>query len=116
MAARGHSRGLLRTVAHAPTARAGVGKLSERLRAAGATAAAADEVGAALLAGFDPESALFGLPVLAEAARSLAAAARAARGDRRGLEVVVDLAGTPAAPYYTALTFALGAAAIDTNR
>ncbi|MBP7677384.1 MAG: ATP phosphoribosyltransferase [Thermoanaerobaculia bacterium] len=87
-----------------------VGKLSERLRAAGATAAAADEVGAALLAGFDPESALFRLPVLAEAARSLAAAARTAREDRPGLEVVVDLAGAPAAPYYTGLTFALDAA------
>ena len=87
-----------------------VGKLSERLRAAGATPAAADEVGAALLAGFDPESALFRLPVLAEAARSLAAAARAAREDRPELGVVVDLAGTPAAPYYTGLTFALDAA------
>lgn len=87
-----------------------VGKLSERLRAAGATPAAADEVGAALLAGFDPESALFRLPVLAEASRSLAAAARAAREDRPELGVVVDLAGTPAAPYYTGLTFALDAA------
>ena len=87
-----------------------VGRLSERLRAAGAPASAADEVGAALLAGFDPESRLFDLPVLAEAARSLAEAARDARRTLPGLEVVVDLAGTPAGPYYTGLTFALDAA------
>ena len=87
-----------------------VGKLSARLRAAGAREAAAEEVGSALLAGFDPESRLFDLPVLAEAARSLAAAARAAREARPGLEVVVDLAGAPAAPYYTGLTFSLDAA------
>ena len=85
-----------------------VGRLAERLRGAGADARA-DEVASALLAGFDPASRLFGLPVLAEAARSLSVAARAAREARPGLEVVVDLAGAPAAPYYTGLTFALDA-------
>ena len=78
-------------------------------RGRGAAAAAAEDVSAALLAGFDPASPLFDLPVLAEAARSLAAAARAAREARPGLEVVVDLAGTPEAPYYTGLTFSLDA-------
>lgn len=86
-----------------------VGRLSERLAAAGASSDAAEEVGRAVLAGFDPASRLFDLPVLAEAARSLAAAAAAAREARPGIEVVVDLAGTPLAPYYTGLTFALDA-------
>ena len=86
-----------------------VGRLDERLRAAGTDAARAEEVASALLAGFDPASPLFDLPVLAEAARSLAAAARAAHEAKPGLDVVVDLAGTPTAPYYTGLTFALHA-------
>ncbi len=86
-----------------------VRRLAERLRAAGATEKDSEEVGAALLTGFDPRSPLFDLPVLAQAARSLAAAAGVARGAREGIEVVVDLAGTPAAPYYTGLTFALDA-------
>jgi ATP phosphoribosyltransferase len=86
-----------------------VGRLEERLRAGGATAAQAEEVASALLSGFDPASPLFDLPVLAGAARSLAAAAGAAREARPGLDVVVDLAGTPEAPYYTGLTVALHA-------
>jgi ATP phosphoribosyltransferase len=86
-----------------------VGRVEERLREGGAGAAQAEEVATALLAGFDPASPLFDLPVLAEAARSLAAAVRTAREARPGLDVVVDLAGTPAAPYYTGLTFALHA-------
>ena len=86
-----------------------VGRLAERLRAGGADAAKAEEIAAALLAGFDPSSPLFGLPVLAEAARSLSAARRAALEARPDLEVVVDLAGTPEAPYYTGLTFSLDA-------
>ena len=86
-----------------------VGRVAQRLRAAGAPAAAAEEVAGALLAGFDPASPLFDLPVLSEAARSLAAATRAALDVRPGLEVVVDLAGTPEAPYYTGLTFSLDA-------
>jgi ATP phosphoribosyltransferase len=86
-----------------------VGRLAQRLRAAGAGGSAAEEISTALLAGFDPESPLFDLPVLAAAARSLGAAALAAREARPGLEVVVDLAGTPTAPYYTGLTFALDA-------
>jgi len=86
-----------------------VGRLAERLRTEGAAAATAEEVSSSLLAGFDPSSSLFDLPVLAEAARSLGAAMRAALGARPGLEVVVDLAGTPEAPYYTGLTFTLDA-------
>lgn len=86
-----------------------VGRLAERLRAEGAVVAQAEEVASALLAGFDPASSLFDLPVLAEAARSLSAVARAARELRPGLEVVVDLAGTPETPYYTGLTFTLDA-------
>ncbi len=86
-----------------------VGRLAERLRTAGAGAAQAEEVASALLAGFDPASPLFDLPVLAEAARSLEAAVHTAREVKPGLDVVVDLAGTPAAPYYTGLTFALHA-------
>ena len=86
-----------------------VGRLAQRLRAGGAGAGQAEEVASALLAGFDPSSPLFELPVLAEAARSLCAAVRAARDARPGLEVVVDLAGTPQTPYYTGLTFTLDA-------
>lgn len=86
-----------------------VGRLDERLRSAGAGAAQAEEVASALLAGFDPASPLFDLPVLAETARSLGAATRTAREAKPGLDVVVDLAGTPTAPYYTGLTFALHA-------
>ena len=86
-----------------------VGRLAERLRGGGADGAQAQEVASALLAGFDPSSPLFELPVLADAARSLSAVARAAREVRPGLEVVVDLAGTPQTPYYTGLTFTLDA-------
>jgi ATP phosphoribosyltransferase len=86
-----------------------VGRLAERLRAGGADRPQAEEVASALLSGFDPASPLFDLPVLAEAARSLSAVARAAREVRPGLEVVVDLAGTPETPYYTGLTFTLDA-------
>jgi len=86
-----------------------VGRLAERLRAGGADGAQAEEVASALLAGFDPASPLFDLPVLADAARSLSTAARAAREARPGLETVVDLAGTPDTPYYTGLTLTLDA-------
>ncbi len=86
-----------------------VGRLAERLRAGGADGAQAEEVASALLAGFDPASPLFDLPVLADAARSLSTAARAAREARPGLEIVVDLAGTPDTPYYTGLTLTLDA-------
>ena len=86
-----------------------VGRLAERLRAGGAGGAQAEEIASALLAGFDPASPLFDLPVLADAARSLSAVAQAAREVRPGLEVVVDLAGTPETPYYTGLTFTLDA-------
>ena len=48
-------------------------------------------------------------PSSRSAARSLSAVARAAREVRPGLEVVVDLAGTPETPYYTGLTFTLDA-------
>ena len=71
----------------------------------GARPAAAGEIAAALLSGFDLSSPLFALPALAEGAAALRGAAETARQALPGLQVVADLAGTPEAPYYTGLTF-----------
>jgi ATP phosphoribosyltransferase len=75
------------------------------LRHAGTPAAAAEEIGRSLLVGFDAASALFAAPVLRRAADELQRAAGAASKVRPGIHVVIDLAGAPAAPYYTGLTF-----------
>lgn len=83
--------------------------VEKTLRAAGAPEAAAAEIARALLVGFDPGSPLFSLPVLQGGAAALARAAVAARRARPGIGVVFDLAGTPAAPYYTGITFRVGA-------
>ena len=80
------------------------------LREAGAPDPTAREIGRSLLVGFDPSSPLFAAPVLRQGADELRRAAEAARTARPGARVVVDLAGTPSAPYYTGLTFGIDAA------
>ncbi len=84
--------------------------VERRLREAGARPAAAEEIARSLLTGFDAGSRLLSEPVLAGPAACLKRTAEAAVAARPGLTVVVDLAGTPTAPYYTGLTWALDAA------
>lgn len=84
--------------------------VEERLSAEGASVAVAGEVGRGLLLGFDPQSSLFQLPVLRGGATELLRAVELAKG--RGLSVVVDLAGTPTAPYYSGLTVSVDAAGV----
>jgi ATP phosphoribosyltransferase len=62
-----------------------------------------------LLRGFDPDGELFSAPALAAPARQLRRAAALASAAVPGIGVVVDLAGTPTAPYYTGLTFGVDA-------
>ena len=100
---------LLASAASAARARHNT-ELVTRLSAAGAAPALAAEAARALLVGFDPSSDLFRPPVLAGAAAELARAVAIARAARPGLSVVVDLADTPQAPYYTGLTFSVDAA------
>ncbi len=85
-------------------------ELETRLSTAGAAPAVAAEAARALLVGFDPSSDLFHSTALAGAAAELARAVAIARAARPGLSVVVDLADTPQAPYYTGLTFSVDAA------
>ncbi len=87
-----------------------VSSIEPLLRDAGAPAAVASAIADGLLEGFDPSSALFRPPALATEAERLARAAAVARSRRPGLSVVVDLAATPDAPYYTGLTFSVDAA------
>ncbi len=87
-----------------------VSALEALLVAGGAAAPAARELGAGLLTGFDPSSELFAAPALARQAEELRRAAAAARAARPGASVVVDVAATPDAPYYTGLSFAVDAA------
>jgi ATP phosphoribosyltransferase regulatory subunit len=82
------------------------------LRDAGASNTVADLIADGLLRGFEPSSSLFRSPALAREAERLARAAAVARSRRPGLSVVVDLAATPDAPYYTGLTFAVDAAGV----
>lgn len=84
--------------------------VEKRLRAAGASEAAAGEIGRSLLSGFDPGSSLLASPELRAGAEKLSRAGDAARRASPGICVVVDLAGTPTAPYYTGLTFEIDAA------
>lgn len=84
-----------------------VSSVEKRLVESGATRAPASEIARSLLSGFDPTSPLFGAPVLREGAEALRRAVARARAVRSGVSVVVDLAGTPEAPYYTGLTFAI---------
>jgi len=84
--------------------------VERRLREAGALPSVAGEIARSLLSGFDPLSPLFAAPVLRQGAEELSRAAAAARAARSGISVVVDLAGTPATPYYTGLTFGIDAA------
>jgi hypothetical protein len=79
--------------------------LTGRLLSAGAAPAAAREIARSLLVGFDPGSALFSQPVLRGPASALARAAAIVTSSAAGCEVVVDLAGTPDTPYYTAHCF-----------
>ena len=76
------------------------------LVAAGTRGALAEEIGTALLTGFDLASPLFALPALTDGATALRRAMAAASRALPGLVVVTDLAGTPEAPYYTGLTYA----------
>ncbi len=84
-----------------------VTSVERRLVASGAGRERAAEISRSLLSGFEPASPLFAAPVLREGAESLTRAAAKARSARPGVSVVVDLAGTPDAPYYTGLTFAV---------
>lgn len=89
-----------------------VSAIESLLRDAGAPSAVADVIAGGLLRGFEPSSSLFRPPVLAKEAEMLSRAAAVARSRRPGLSVVVDLAATPDAPYYTGLTFAVDAAGV----
>ena len=89
-----------------------VSAIDALLRDAGAPGAVADVIAGGLLRGFDPSSSLFRPPALAKEAAKLARAAAVARSRRPGLSVVVDLAATPDAPYYTGLTFSVDAAGV----
>ena len=89
-----------------------VSSLANLLLHGGASSSAAAEIADGLLRGFDTLSDLFrGAAVAAEAER-LGRAVAVARAARAGLSVVVDLAATPDAPYYTGLTFAVDAAGV----
>ncbi|MBK9063257.1 MAG: ATP phosphoribosyltransferase [Acidobacteria bacterium] len=89
-----------------------VSAIEPLLRDAGAPSAVAGEIADGLLRGFDPSSSLLRTPTHAAEAEKLARAAAFARSRRPGLSVVVDLAATPDAPYYTGLTFAVDAAGV----
>lgn len=86
--------------------------LSKMLLEGGASLPAAAEIADGLLRGFDPSSDLFqAASVLVEAER-LRRVVAAVRMGHPGLSVVVDLAATPDAPYYTGLTFAVDATGV----
>ncbi|MFI5181115.1 MAG: ATP phosphoribosyltransferase [Thermoanaerobaculia bacterium] len=84
-----------------------VSSVEKRLVESGATRESVGQIARSLLSGFDPASDLFAAPVLRERAEALARAFVRARAARPGISVVADLAGTPDAPYYTGLTFAI---------
>lgn len=89
-----------------------VSRVEALLLHAGATTGEATSISRGLLVGFDPASTLFARPILQSGASELRRAADAARAARPGLPVVVDLAGTPSAPYYTGITFGVDAAGV----
>ena len=89
-----------------------VSALEPLLRDAGAPGAVAEAIAGGLLRGFEPSSPLFRPAALVKEAGKLARAAAVARARRPGLSVVVDLAATPDAPYYTGLTFSVDAAGV----
>jgi ATP phosphoribosyltransferase regulatory subunit len=89
-----------------------VSSLAKLLRDGGASPRAAAEIADGLLRGFDPSSDLFRTADVAAEAQRLGRAVAVAREARAGLSVVVDLAATPDAPYYTGLTFAVDAAGV----
>ena len=89
-----------------------VSALEPLLRGAGAPGAVAEAIAGGLLRGFEPSSPLFRPAALVKEAGKLARAAAVARARRPGLSVVVDLAATPDAPYYTGLTFSVDAAGV----
>jgi ATP phosphoribosyltransferase regulatory subunit len=82
------------------------------LAKAGARPADAMTVARSLLVGFDPDSPLLAAPVLSEGAAALRRARDLARTTVPGAAVVIDLAGTPTAPYYTGLTYGLDVAGV----
>ncbi|HKC24431.1 MAG TPA: ATP phosphoribosyltransferase regulatory subunit, partial [Thermoanaerobaculia bacterium] len=88
--ARGAGEDLARAAAAARERR--VTAVLALLREAGAPAAAADEISRALLLGFEPESSLFRLPVLAGPAAALRSSRAQARAALPEARVVVDLA------------------------
>ncbi|HEY3348544.1 MAG TPA: ATP phosphoribosyltransferase [Thermoanaerobaculia bacterium] len=89
-----------------------VSSLAKILQEGGASPPAATEIADGLLRGFDPSSDLFRAAVVTVEAERLGRAAAVARAARPGLSVVIDLAATPDAPYYTGLTFAVDAAGV----
>ncbi len=91
-----------------------VTRVEERLVGAGAKASEAREIARCLLVGFAPETPLFSRAILTHAASELARIRAIAAAVGEGCDVVVDLAGTPSAPYYTGLTFGLYAAGSST--
>jgi len=100
---RGKGQALTRVMAWVRERR--VTAVEAALAEAGASDGVAAEIAGALLVGFDPASRLFSPPALAGAAQELARALALVAEASPGLEAVVDLAGTPEAPYYTGLTF-----------
>lgn len=99
---------LLRDVVRAARERR-VTSVEAKLRTEGAPPKAAEEIASALLVGFDPASALFAAPTLSRPAAALRRAAALTRERRPSVSVVVDLAGTPTAPYYSGLTVGVDA-------
>jgi ATP phosphoribosyltransferase regulatory subunit len=89
-----------------------VSSLANVLLNGGASPSAATGIAEGLLRGFDTSSDLFRAPAVAAEAERLGRAVAVARAARAGLSVVVDLAATPDAPYYTGLTFAVDAAGV----
>ena len=86
--------------------------LASLLRERGASSPAAAEIADGLLRGFDTSSDLFRGAAVAVEAERLGRAVTVARTVRAGLSVVVDLAATPDAPYYTGLTFSVDVAGV----
>jgi ATP phosphoribosyltransferase len=89
-----------------------VSSLSKLLLEGGASNTAAVEIADGLLRGFDPSSDLFRAATTLAEAQRLRRVVAAVRRKQPALSVVVDLAATPDAPYYTGLTFSVDAAGV----
>lgn len=89
-----------------------VSSLSKLLLEGGASVTASVEIADGLLRGFDPSSDLFRTATTLAEAQRLRRVVAAVSRKQPGLSVVVDLAATPDAPYYTGLTFSVDAAGV----